>query len=191
MRKIAAAIALGALASACATQPMEPVAVVDPNSPLAAPMYMQMAASSDLFEIQSSQLALQMSQNPAVRNVANLLIADHTRMSQTMMATAQSAGLNPPAPMLLPKHQAMLDQLRNAGSGYAFDQAFHDAQMMAHQEALQLHQNYAASGDNMALRTVASQAVPVIQMHINSVHALMGSIMPPTVPPPPRTGERG
>ena len=45
-------------------------------------------------------------------------INDHTRMSQQMAATAQAAGLNPPPPVLLPQHQAMLDQLRLVLSKY-------------------------------------------------------------------------
>ena len=49
----------------------------------------------------------------------------------------------------------MLDQLRAAGSGLSFDMAYQQAQIEAHQQAIQLMQNYAASGDVPALRTVA------------------------------------
>lgn len=196
MRKIAVILGGAALLAACSNNPpAEPVAAVaaDPNNPLMAPGYMAMAGSSDQFEIQSSQLALQASQNPAVRNMANMLIADHTRSTQMLMAAAQSAGLTPPPPALLPPHQAMLDQLRAAGSGPAFDQAFQQIQLQAHQEALALHQNYSAQGDVPALRTVAGQIVPVIQMHIQ--HAQSISVAPPPPPPaaPPvgRSGERG
>ena len=89
----------------------------------------------------------------------------------------------------------MLDQLRAAGPGPAFDMAFKNAQITAHQAALQLHQNYAASGDVPALRAVAGQAVPIIQMHLNQAQML--NVSPPAPPPPPPTpttggaGERG
>ena len=65
-----------------------------------------------------------MSQNAAVRNFANMLIADHTRLSQAVAAAATSARLTPPPPALLPPQQAMLDQLRAAGAGPDFDLAF-------------------------------------------------------------------
>jgi putative membrane protein len=196
MRKVAIMLA-GALLAGCsnnrAAEPGPAVSAVDPNNPLMAPGYLAMAGSSDQFEIQSSQLALQVSQNPAVRNMANMLIADHTRSTQMLMAAAQSAGLTPPPPALLPPHQAMLDQLRAAGSGPAFDQAFQQIQLQAHQEALALHQNYSAQGDVAALRTTAGQIVPVIQMHIQ--HAQSISVAPPPPPPAPppvrRSGERG
>ena len=196
MRKVAILLGGAALIAGCSNnppaEPLAPVAVVDPNNPLFAPGYMAMAGSSDQLEIQSAQLALQMSQNAAVRNFANMLIADHTRSTQMVIAAAQSAGLAPPPPALLPPHQAMLDQLRMAGSGPSFDMAFQQMQVQAHQEALQLHQNYAASGDVPALRTVAGQIVPVIQMHLQQVQGLNVAPPPPPAPPPVgRSGERG
>lgn len=200
MRKMGILLA-GALAlAACSSNPPPaPPAPVDLNNPLMAPGFMAQAASGDQFEIQSSQLALQMSQNAALRNFANMLIADHTRLSQAMAAAAASARLAPPAPALLPAQQAVLDQLRASGSGTPFDLAYQQAQIQAHQNALTLMQNYAASGDVPALRAAASQAIPTIQMHLQQAQGLGNFIAPPTVPPPPpmtappprRAGERG
>jgi len=196
MRKLAILFGGAALLAACAHNAPPPAvatAAVDPNNPLMAPGYIAMAGSGDQFEIQSGQLALQMSQNPAVRNIANMLIADHTRSTQMVMAAAQSAGINAPPPMIMPQHQALLDQERAAGSGAAFDMAFQQIQIQAHQQALTLHQNYATSGDVPALRTVAGQIVPVVQMHLNALQSL--NVAPPAPPPPPppvrRSGERG
>ena len=196
MRKLAMMLGGVALLAACSNNPRtEPVAAVaaDPNNPLMAPGYMAMAGSSDQFEIQSSQLAHQRAQNPAVHNMANMLIADHTRSTQMLMAAAQSAGLTPPPPALLPDDQAMLQQLQAAGSGPAFDMAFQQIQLQAHQKALALHQNYSAQGDVPALRTVAGQIVPVIQMHLQHAQSLAVAPPPPPPAPPPvrRSGERG
>jgi putative membrane protein len=190
---LAGAIALAACSS---NPPPAPPVAVDLNNPLLAPGFMAQAASGDQFEIQSSQLALQMSQNAGVRNFANMLIADHTRLSQAMAAAAVSARLNPPAPALLPAQQAALDQLRASGSGPSFDLAFQQAQIQAHQNALTLMQNYAASGDVPALRSAAGQAIPTIQMHLQQAQMLQVAVAPPPPPPvapPPtrRAGERG
>lgn len=194
MRKLGILIG-GALAlSACATTPRVPV---DPTNPLFAPGYMAQAASADQFEIQSGQLALQASQNAGIRNFANMIIADHTRSTQMVASAAASARLTPPPPTMLPPQQAMLDQLRAAGTGYAFDSAFQQVQIQAHQQALGLHQNYAAGGDVPALRTVAGQIVPVVQNHLNMIQSLqIAPPPPPPSPPPPpppvrRSGERG
>ena len=195
MKKLAILFGGAALLAACqsAPPPPPPPAPVDLNNPLMAPGYMAQAASSDMFEIQSGQLALQASQNAAVRNFANMIVADHQRSTQMLMAAAQSAGVAPPPPTMLPAQQAMLDQLRAAGSGPSFDMAFQQAQVSAHQQALTLHQNYAAQGDVPALRTAAGQIVPIVQMHLQQAQSL--SVAPPPPPPPMpttrRSGERG
>src|SRR5438309_3379771 len=166
MRKLAILFGSAAVLAACSTTPPPPPpppVTVDLNNPLMAPGFLAQAASGDQFEIQSSQLALQVSQNVAVRNFANLLIADHTRMSQAMAGAARSVGLAPPAPVLLPAQQTTLDQLRAAGAGPAFDLAFKNAQIAGHQHALGLMQNYATGSDVPALPTVALEAEPNIQ----------------------------
>jgi putative membrane protein len=195
MRNLAILLGGALVLAACSTTPPPaPPPPVDLNNPLMAPGFLAQAASGDQFEIQSSQLALQASQNVAVRNFASLLIADHTRMSQAMAAAAQSAGLPPPAPALLPAQQAALDQLRASGTGPAFDLAYKNAQISGHQQALGLMQNYATGGDVPALRTAASEAIPMIQMHLQQAQLL--NVAPPAPPPPPppppgRAGERG
>lgn len=196
MRKLAILVGGSALLVSCQTPPPpspppEAMPMIDPNNPLFAPAFMAEAASGDQFEIQSSQLALQMSANPAVRNFANMLIADHARMSQALAAAATAARLSPPAPALLPAQQSTLDQLRTTGPN--FDAAFRGVQIGAHQRALVLMQNYAAGGDVPVLRNAAQQAIPIIQSHL--AQAQMLSVATAPLPPPPpsvrQPGERG
>jgi putative membrane protein len=185
----------GALAlSACSTNPPAPVAPPDLNNVLLAPGFLAHAGSANQYEIQASQLALQASTNPGVRNLANVIIADHTAMGQQVAAAASSAGLTPPPPTLLPAEQAMLDQLRASGMGPSFDMAYQQQQIAAHQQAIAMMQNYATSGDVPALRTVAAGAIPVMQKHLAMAQALMTAPPPPPPPPPmqaPSPGQRG
>ena len=187
----------GAIAlAACSTTPPPPP---DLTNGMLAPGYLAQAASSDQFEIQSGQLALQASQNPAVHNFANMIIRDHTQSTQMLTAAATASHVPLPPPGMLPAQQAMLDQLRAAGTGYNFDSVFKQEQIMAHQSALTLHQGYAQGGDVPALRTVAGQIVPVVEGHLAQAQALMVTPPPPPppppapmpVPPPGHAGERG
>ena len=194
MRKLG--ILLGAIAlSACASRTPPPP--VDLNNPLMAPGFLAQAGSANEWEIESSQLALQASQNVGVRNFANTMIADHGQMGQQVAAAAVAAHLQPPSPTLLPAQQAMLDQLRAAGTGYSFDSAYQQMQIQAHQQAIQLMQNYATSGDVPSLRTTAAGAIPVMQRHLSMAQMLQVTPPPPPpLPPPPpppvrRSGERG
>jgi putative membrane protein len=184
----------------CATNDTMPAADVQTAAPgpMAAPMlsdaarnFAMMSASGNLFEIQSSQLALQASQNQIVRQFAQQMITDHGNMMQRMAPVAASLGLDPNAMPLAPHHQQMIDQLRAAGSGPAFDQAYHQAQAAAHQESLNLHQSYAANGDNPQLRMLAGEAVPVIQQHLGHLQMHGQHMMTAPQPTQRRAGERG
>ena len=127
--------------------------------------YVMMAAASDTFEIQSSQLARTKSQNTAVRQYADMMIQHHTNTSQQLMAAARAAGVAPPAPMLMPMQQEMMRELQ-AANGAAFDRVYMRQQVTAHEMALALHSNYARDGDAPALRSVAAAATPIVTQHL-------------------------
>lgn len=199
MKALLIATSAALMVAACSTSGgMDEVApAMNPNSLTSAPGYMAMAASSDMFEIESSRLALQMSQNPQVRQFAEMMIADHTRTSAEMMGIAQTLGLQPPPPMMNPHHQEMLNRLR-AAQGGQFESAYKREQILAHQEALNLHQAFAARGDSEPLRAFASRVVPAIQMHYQHAQMLpegMSMQQPmmqqPMQSAPARSGERG
>ena len=168
---LAAASAAALVACAPMAGPMYPM----PGAPMAMPTnavdYGRMAAASDLFEIQSGQIALQVSQNPDVRAFADLLVRHHTMTSNEMAAAARAAGMTPPPPMLDARKQAMIAQLQSTPAT-GFDMTFLNMQVMAHQEALALHSAYAARGDVPALRAVAGRAVPIVRQHLDQATAM-------------------
>lgn len=195
MRKLGILLGGAIALAACSTTPKAPPAPPDLNNVLLAPGFLAHAGSANQYEIEASQLALQASANPGVRNLASMIIADHTALGQQVGAAAASAGLAPPPPGLLPSEQAMLDQLRASGTGPSFDMAYQQQQIMAHQQAIAMMQSYATGGDVPALRTVAGSAIPVMQRHLAAAQALQAAPPPPPPPPPPMTtprpGERG
>ena len=74
--------------------------------------------------------------------------------------------------MLLPRHAAMLRTIQAAPAA-RFDTVYMTAQVPAHQEALGLHQNYAANGDTQSLRNAASAAVPFVQQHLTEAQSMV------------------
>jgi putative membrane protein len=132
--------------------------------------YVRMAASSDQYEIGSSQMVLGAAQNADVRRFAQMMIDHHTQTTQQLTTAAMAAGLTPPAAPD-PSKAAMLSALQ-AAQGTARERLYVRQQLMAHQEALALHQGYASSGDNAQLRAVAGQAVPIIQQHLTEIRRI-------------------
>jgi putative membrane protein len=185
MRLIAfSAIAIGAAAlSACAenggepsssmTAASGPPAAAGAASPVIATAYVAEAGRSDMYEIQSSKLALSSAASAPVKDFANMMLADHAKSTQMVMAAATQAGMAPPPtpPVLDARREALLDQLRSA-TGADFDRIYKHQQLLAHREALALHQGYAASGDSAPLRGAAAQIVPVVQQHLATLTSM-------------------
>lgn len=141
--------------------------------PTTASAYMEMAHSSDMFKLESSQHALQMSRDPAVRSFAQMMINDHTQMMNEKMAMAPAMGMNMSSMPMMPKHAAMMQSLRGATPAN-FDMMYKRDQMMALKEADMMHRTYAQHGDNPALKAMAARAVAMAQMHMSRARALPG-----------------
>lgn len=124
--------------------------------------YVARASAIDLFEIRSSELALQRSSNGRVREFAQMMISAHKGTSAQLSLAGRRLNLLPSA-VLDPQHQAMLDALRASGN---FDGLYRQQQLQVHRDALALHSAYAARGTSPTLRPVAAAAVPVIQRHL-------------------------
>ncbi|WP_375391981.1 DUF4142 domain-containing protein [uncultured Sphingomonas sp.] len=143
-----------------------------PEAKTSAAAYVMAAGASDQFEIQSSQIALQKSPHASTRRFAQTLIADHQKTTAATIKAAKKAGMNPPPPMLDPGAQPSIAELQNASAG-DFDRLYFGQQGPAHQAALDLHQSYAASGDQAPLRMSAKAAVPIVQKHLTNANKMM------------------
>jgi putative membrane protein len=130
------------------------------------------AGMSDQFEIQSSQIALQKSPNAATRKYAQMLIRHHQKTTAATLKAARKAGMSPPPPALDPRAQPSLSELQNAAASN-FDRVYFGQQIPAHQAALDLHQSFAKSGDQAALRTAARTAVPLVRQHLRDAERMM------------------
>jgi putative membrane protein len=166
MLLISGALALGV--AGC----MTPMASAPPPPPVAvtsASEFVPMATSSNLFEIESSRLALQRSRNQEVRRFAQQMIRDHNLASRRMATAVRRAGLPASRPAMMPKHQQMLATVEGAAD---FDAAYVNAQLMAHQEAVALFSSYSSGGDVPQLTNFAGATLPTLQMHLDHVQAL-------------------
>lgn len=141
-------------------------------APLTAQAFVNAAAASDRFEIESSKLAASAASSAAVKKFATQMISAHTASTAKLKSTV--AGMSPkltPDDTLAPDQQQKLDSLKGL-KGTAFDSAYASAQTEAHQKALDALKNYAASGDNATLKTFANGLVPTVTAHLNMAKGL-------------------
>jgi putative membrane protein len=138
--------------------------------------YVPAAGAADLYEKMSSQLVLEGAKSADVRMFAQMMISDHSMTTAQIVAAAKASGLQPAAPKLMPKQAKMIADLRAAPVAKR-EKLYLDQQVMAHQDALALHQSYAASGDKPALVKAAASAVPIVQRHLDEVQRLDAAAM--------------
>jgi putative membrane protein len=128
------------------------------------------AASSNMFEVESSKLAQKQAQRADVKSFAEKMIQDHTKASKDLEAAAKKAGIQVPAGMEQ-QHQAMLQSLQGIQRPN-FDTSYIQAQFQAHDEAVQLFSSYSQSGDNAELKRFASEKLPTLKQHHSAVEKL-------------------
>ncbi len=132
--------------------------------------FMVSAAQSDMTEIKTSQLALDKSQNEAVRKYAEEMIAEHTKSSSELKPLADRKSVTLPA-NLNPKQQALYNKLSGL-SGEAFDKAYLQGQTVAHADTAALFKNYLRTGKDAEAKQFARKVMPVVQGHLADAREL-------------------
>lgn len=127
--------------------------------------YVTTAGASDLYERTSSQVVLQTTQDPKVREFAQMMIAEHARSTADVKAAAAKSRVAAPPPRLMPAQAELIAQLR-AENGVARDRTYIAQQKASHGQALNVQKAYAMEGTAPALKTAAANIVPVVEKHV-------------------------
>lgn len=133
--------------------------------------FVTQAAISDMFEIQSSQIALEQSDEPT-KAYAKQMIADHEKTSGELKVLVQGGKVQAQIPTGLDTtHQAKLDSLKTL-KGADFTKQYHSEQVTAHKNAVDLYKRYAAEGENAELKAFAAKHQPHLEHHLKSAQDL-------------------
>ena len=129
-------------------------------------------AISDMFEIQSSQLALSKQADADTKPFAEKMVQDHQKTSTELKALVEGGKVKATLPTTLDaEHQKMLDDLK-AKNGKDFDQSYDQVQVKAHRDAVALFEAYAKGGDNAELKGWAGQTLPHLKEHLSMAEKL-------------------
>jgi Predicted outer membrane protein len=144
-------------------------------SKTAAAQFVTQAANSNMFEIQSSQLALNKTKDNRIQDFAQQMIKDHTEAGEKLKAAAQDQTV-PTA--LDQEHAQMLQKLQQV-SGNDFDRSYVQMQLDGHQKAVALFESYGQNGDNAQLKQFAEQTTPTLRQHLQHITDIHNSLLGP------------
>jgi putative membrane protein len=129
--------------------------------------FVQAMMMSDKFAIVTAKLALERSQDPAIRNFASGMVAAHRKIETDLKRLTDRSFVNrrvTPPPVFDPdhtkRHQALL-----ISYGPAFDRLYVSQQLQAHQELMETLEGYAGKGELRDLQEFARQTAPMIRDH--------------------------
>lgn len=130
------------------------------------PAFVSSAAISDMFEIESSRMAVGRSQNADIKRFAQMMIDHHTKTSAELKQAAQGVEGAVVPTELDERRKGMLDNLRGS-SPADFDDRYLDQQVAGHTETVTFMRGYGEGGDNPALKAFAQRATPIVQQHLD------------------------
>lgn len=132
--------------------------------------FLATASQSDVNEIKLSQLAEEKATNPAVKAFAKKMVAEHTKMSNSMKPFAEEWGLTAPTDMD-DDHKQEYSKL-NGLSGADFDKEYIDQMVTDHTKALDLFTDEAKDTKDMKFRAAVIKGKTMVAAHKNMAYDL-------------------
>ncbi len=136
--------------------------------------FMQQAAASDLFEIQTGEMAAQKGTMNDVKTFGQLLVTDHTMTSNQLKTLAQQIGVT--LPTTLPQDKQERKTRLEGLTGAAFDKEFANMQVVAHQEAIALYERAEDEVEDDQVENFAEGVLPHLRMHLQEAQRLVEAL---------------
>src|ERR1700760_1462176 len=132
--------------------------------------FVKKALQGGMAEVQLGQLTLQKSNNDQVKQFAQRMIDDHTKLGEEMKPVAQQLGVSEPEG-ISKKDTKTIAKLQGL-SGPAYDQAYIKDMVKDHKQDLSDFQTEASSGQDQTVKDAANQGSKVIAQHLQMIQQL-------------------
>jgi putative membrane protein len=132
------------------------------------------AASGGMMEVQLGEVAQKNAQSSRVKGFGAMMIKDHSKANAELKTVAGKKNITLPT-ALMPEHQKHVDEMMKL-SGAEFDQKYIDMMEKDHKEDVNKFEDASKNNPDPDLKAFAAKTLPVLQMHLDSVKAIQGSM---------------
>src|SRR5690606_22927228 len=132
--------------------------------------FVDMAVSSNRFEVAAGSQALERSDDAAVKQFGQMLVTDHTKVLDELEKAAVAKKLVIPDAMN-ESHAAILKSMGEL-SGNDFNKAFKEVMIKSHEDAIALFEQAARGSNDPELRSWAGGKIPSLKNHLEQAKAL-------------------
>ncbi|MEO6183515.1 MAG: DUF4142 domain-containing protein [Verrucomicrobiota bacterium] len=129
--------------------------------------FIKETAHYGMTEVSLGQIGIQKAQDPAVKEFAQKLVTDHSKLNDQLKELASKKGITL-STEVDPRHQKMIDHLSGL-SGAEFDKAFAMHMAKGHKKDIAMFKKAAANTEDAEIRDFANNAMPTLQEHLKTV----------------------
>jgi putative membrane protein len=126
--------------------------------------FIRQAAEIDFAEVTIGKLAEQKAQGAAVKSLAQHIVNDHSKHSDSLKKLAAQHKVDLPK-KLEPEHQQLYDKLDKL-SGVEFDKEFTHAMVEGHKKAIAFYEAASKNEINENLSSFFKKTIPTLQEHL-------------------------
>ena len=130
------------------------------------------AANGGMTEVELGKLAQQKATTDRLKNFGAMMVSDHGKAGDKLKQIAAEKNIILPA-NLSDKSQKNIDDL-NKKSGKDFDKAYINMMIDDHKKDVDKFKKGSTDVKDSDLKNFASETLPVIQMHLDSIQAIGG-----------------
>ena len=132
------------------------------------------AANGGMTEVELGKLAQQISTNAQIKSFGAMMVTDHGKANDELMAIAKSKNITLPVAVDADS-QKKIDKLSKK-TGKDFDKAYVDAMIEGHKKTLDLMNNEATGGADADLKAFAAKTASTVQTHLDAINQIHNSM---------------
>ncbi|MDB6006790.1 MAG: hypothetical protein JWR15_3777, partial [Prosthecobacter sp.] len=132
--------------------------------------FIKTAGASGMAEVKIATLGTQKAERADVKELATMLVADHTKANAELSALAESKKVQL-SQVIDPKHADAFKDLEKE-SGKGFDDAFLDHLEKSHKDSISNFEDAEKNGEDAEVKSWASKTLPALRHHLDEVKKL-------------------
>jgi putative membrane protein len=136
--------------------------------------FVKKVASIGAEEVEAGKLAAEHASDAQVKEFASTMVDDHSKANDELKSIVENKGISlPDAPQGAQKTE--LDSLKSK-SGAAFDQAYANANVKGHQEAVRLFTTASKSAKDPEVKAFAEKTLPTLKHHLEMAQTMQKAV---------------
>lgn len=128
------------------------------------------AANGGMAEVALSKLAQTKATNAKAKEFANMMVTDHTKANDELMALAKSKNITLPATVSDDKQKTADDLSKKSGAD--FDKDYIDIMLDDHKKTVSMFEDESKNAKDPDIKAFVDKTLPTLKMHLQHVQTI-------------------